>query len=102
MASSGAVIPPPEHSTTTPEPVEIQHELHIPNDIWFRLLQDVGTEMTPTEFDLFAANDQKTKAYCIAFGGYFYRDLYALSEKVYNSIDNKRILPLDCAIDSFD
>jgi hypothetical protein len=64
--------------------------LPIPHETWFRLLQDVGKEMTPAEFAKFTENDRKTKAHHISFGGYFYRDLYILAEHVYDFVDGKR------------
>ena len=50
---------------------------------------NVGKEMTPVEFAQFAEKDRKTKARHIAFGGYFYRDLYTLAEDVFDSIDGR-------------
>jgi hypothetical protein len=46
--------------------------------------------MSPVEFAQFSDNDRKTKARHIAFGGFFYRDLYTLAEHVFDSIDGKR------------
>ncbi len=59
----------------------------VPRKTWFHLLQDQGTQMTPAEFAQFSDNDQKMKTHCIAFGGYFYPDLYELAEKVYNVME---------------
>jgi len=64
--------------------------LYVPDETWFRLLQDVGKEMTPEEFAQFAENNPKTIARHIAFGGYFYRDLYTLAENVFDLIDGRR------------
>ena len=73
--------------TEQPDPATT---LPIPHDTWFRLLQDVGKEMTPAEFAKFTESDRKTKAHHISFGGYFYRDLYILAKHVYDFVDGKR------------
>ncbi len=52
--------------------------------------------MTPAEFSQFLDNNQKMKTLCIAFGSYFYRDLYDLAEKVYNVMDGLRESEYNC------
>ena len=73
------------------EQLDVAHPtIRVPHDTWFFRLQDVGTEMSATDFAKFADNDRKMKAYNIAFGGYFYRELYQLAETVYDLIDAQR------------
>ncbi len=44
-------------------------------------------EISPAELSKFIGNNRKTKARNIALGGYFYRDLYTLSDQVYDLMD---------------
>ena len=95
MASTEIGHPIDVHGTRTTVNINTEQNdanatISIPHETWFRYLQDVGIEMSPAEFSQFADNDRKTKARNIAFGGYFFRDLYTLSEQVYDLMEGKR------------
>ena len=64
--------------------------IYLPQERWFKLLQDKGREMTEIEAVTYPPNDCKVKTRNINHGRCFYPDLYKLAEEVFKLFDTKR------------
>ena len=65
--------------------------LIIDRERWFRLIQDLGEEMTSAEEAIyFVAGKPKKKTRRITYGNRFFADLYTLSSMVYELMNNNR------------
>ena len=64
--------------------------IYLPQEHWFKLLQDKGREMTEIKAVTYPPNDRKVKTHNINHGRWFYPDLYKLAEDVFKLFDAKQ------------
>ena len=75
--------------------------IYLPQEHWFKLLQDKGREMTEIKAVTYPPNDRKVKTCNINHGRCFYPDLYKIAEEVFKLFDAKQDihfeqLPKEC------
>ncbi len=74
----------------TPSLQAVLHDasLYLPQNHWFKLIQDRGREMTEIEALTYPADGRKVKTHHINHGLHFYAELYQLSEEIYKLLDS--------------